>query len=43
MKVPTFKSGIHPDDSKTQTQGLPIEMLPIPKEVFRLVSPEFAS
>ena len=34
MKFPTFKSGIHPDDSKTQTQSLPIEVLPIPKEVF---------
>ncbi len=34
MKVPTFKSGIHPDDYKTQTQDLPIEILPIPKEVF---------
>jgi len=34
MKVPTFKSGIHPDDSKTQTQDLPIEILPPPKEVF---------
>jgi electron transport complex protein RnfC len=34
VKVPTFKSGIHPDDYKTQTQDLPIEILPIPKEVF---------
>ena len=34
MKFPTFKSGIHPDDSKTQTQDLAIEMHTIPKEVF---------
>ena len=34
MKFPTFKSGIHPDDYKMQTQSLPIEILPTPKEVF---------
>ena len=34
MKFPTFKSGIHPDDYKIQTQSLPIEILPTPKEVF---------
>jgi len=34
VKFPTFKSGIHPDDHKTQTQSLPIEVLTTPKEVF---------
>lgn len=34
MKFPTFKSGIHPGDFKTQTASLPIEILPAPKEVF---------
>ena len=34
MKFPTFKSGIHPDDYKLQTQSLPIEVLPAPNEVF---------
>ncbi len=34
MKLPTFKSGIHPDDYKIQTQSLPIEEYPTPKEVF---------
>jgi len=34
VKFPTFKSGIHPDDYKMQTQSLPIEILPTPKEVF---------
>ena len=34
MKFPTFKSGIHPNDYKIQTQSLPIEVLPTPKEVF---------
>ena len=34
MKFPTFKSGIHPNDFKMQTQLLPIETFPTPKEVF---------
>ncbi len=34
MKFPTFKSGIHPNDNKMQTQSLPIEVLTTPKEVF---------
>jgi len=34
VKFPTFKSGIHPDDYKIQTQSLPIEILPTSKEVF---------
>lgn len=34
MKFPTFKSGIHPADSKYYTESLKIESLPIPKEVF---------
>jgi Na+-translocating ferredoxin:NAD+ oxidoreductase subunit C len=34
VKIPTFKSGIHPNDYKIQTQSLPIEVLPTPKEVF---------
>ncbi len=34
MKFPTFKSGIHPNDSKHFTQSLAIEKLPSPKEVF---------
>lgn len=34
MKFPTFKSGIHPTDSKYYTESLKIESLPIPKEVF---------
>ncbi len=34
MKFPTFKSGIHPDDYKLQTQSLPIEVFPAPNEVF---------
>ncbi len=34
MKFPTFKSGIHPIDSKYYTESLKIESLPIPKEVF---------
>ena len=34
MKFPTFKSGIHPEESKYFTESLPIEILPEPKEVF---------
>jgi electron transport complex protein RnfC len=34
VKFPTFKSGIHPDESKYFTESLPIEILPEPKEVF---------
>ena len=34
MKIPTFKSGIHPEESKHFTESLPIETLPEPKEVF---------
>ena len=34
MKFPTFKSGIHPEESKYLTESLAIEILPLPKEVF---------
>ena len=34
MKFPTFKSGIHPEESKYLTESLTIEKLPPPKEVF---------
>lgn len=34
MKLPTFKSGIHPEESKLFTESLKIEILPQPKEVF---------
>jgi len=34
VKFPTFKSGVHPVESKHFTQSLPIEILPEPKEVF---------
>jgi len=34
VKFPTFKSGIHPEESKHFTESLPIEILPEPKEVF---------
>ena len=34
MKFPTFKSGIHPEESKYFTESLAIETLPSPKEVF---------
>ena len=34
MKFPTFKSGVHPEESKSLTAALPIEILPEPKEVF---------
>lgn len=34
MKFPTFKSGIHPEESKLFTESLKIETLPQPKEVF---------
>ena len=34
MKFPTFRSGIHPQESKHFTESLPIEILPDPKEVF---------
>ena len=34
MKLPTFKRGIHPEESKHYTESLTIETLPQPKEVF---------
>jgi len=34
VKLPTFKNGIHPEESKHFTESLPIEILPEPEEVF---------
>jgi len=34
LRLPTFKKGIHPDDSKAFTNKKPIEYLPLPDEVF---------
>jgi len=34
VKLPTFKSGIHPEEFKYFTESLAIEILPLPKEVF---------
>jgi electron transport complex protein RnfC len=34
VKFPTFRSGIHPQESKHFTESLPIEILPDPKEVY---------
>ncbi len=34
MKLPTFKSGIHPEEFKYFTESSAIETLPLPKEVF---------
>ena len=34
MGLPTFKKGIHPQDHKTLTNKKPVEVLPVPDEVF---------
>lgn len=34
MGLPTFKKGIHPQDHKTLTNKKPVEVLPVPEEVF---------
>ncbi len=34
MKLPTFKKGVHPHDHKEYTNQKPIEVMPVPEEVF---------